>query len=126
MSDETRRKQLTLRRLIVAGWKDGWWAAWLVVTGFNLAMGMFGTTPEWVQGAFFGGSIGMVGGYMVTQQRNYRRVKREDIEFQLDRLKDLELRTIARGGGTVHDRETVLGHIHYGQRELRRSLERLS
>jgi hypothetical protein len=120
---EGQRKVLTLRRLYRAAWKDGWVAAWLVVTALNMTLGWLGATPQWVLGAFFGGTIGMVGGYMVTQQRNYRRTKREDLEFQADRLKDIELRTIAR---PTRDRDMMLEHIHDSQRQINEALKELA
>lgn len=111
---------MTLRTTARAAWKDGWVAAWVVVTGLNLSMSALGLAPQWVLGAFFGGAIGMAGGYVVTAQRNYRRVKREDLEFQLRQLKNLELRTIAR---QVPDRDVVLTHLRDGIRQVHEALE---
>lgn len=122
---ERKRKTLTLGWLARSAWKDGWVAAWLFITAVNLLAGGFGLESEWTAGAFFGGTIGLAAGYFVTQQRNYRRVKREDLVWQLERVKDMELRAIARGNSVLGN-EGALEHIRDGRAHLERALERVS
>lgn len=119
---ETRERKTRLPAVARAVWKDGWVAAWLFVSGFNLAMGFFHLNSLWMQGAFFGGTIGLCGGYMVTVHRNYRRTKREDIEFQLRQLKKLELRIVARPHPL---REEMLDDIRDGRQQLEHALGEL-
>lgn len=122
---ERQRKTRTLRWLVKAAWQDGWVAAWLFLTAVNLLAGAFVVMSDWMAGAFFGGTIGLAAGYFVTQNRNYRRVKREDLVWQLERVKDMELRAIARGNSILGN-EGALEHIRDGRAQLERELERVS
>lgn len=117
------RKSPALGRVARAAWRDGWVAAWLFVTGVGLIAG-FTSPPAWVEGALFGAQIGLVGGYFVTIQRNYRRTSRENLEWELARVKDLELRTIARGSPVLGDE--ALTRIRASQRQLESALRDLS
>lgn len=114
-----------LRWLARAAWRDGWVAAWLLLTGINLLASGFGLRAEWLAGTFFGATIGMAAGYFVTLQRNYRRTKREDLEFQLARVKDMELRTIARGNPVLGN-DGALDHIRKSREQIEAALKVLS
>lgn len=119
------RKRTTLAGIARAAWRDGFVVAWLVVLGISLFVGA--TTPrQWLLGALFGAQVGLAGGYLVTVQRNYRRARRENLEWELARMKQLRLRTIARQPRPSVDRDDLLAHLNESERQLRESLEALS
>lgn len=114
---------MTLRRIARGAWHDGWIAAWLAVTGVNLACAFLanGHLGPWFQGAFFGATLGISGGYLVTVNRNYRRTSRETLERELANMIDLEKRTIAWGQPPA-----VQKHVREAREQVQRALERLS
>lgn len=120
-----RHGQFVVGKLARQAWRDGFITAWLIVMGLSLALSGFTAESQWLLGAVFGVQIGMTAGYLVTVQRNYRRTKREDLEWQLDRIRDMELRTIARGNPVLGN-EGALEHIRDARSQIERALEHLA
>lgn len=119
------RKATSPRSILRAVWKDGFAAAWLVVSGLVLLVSLT-APPQWLLGAGFGIQVGMVGGYFVTQHRNYRRTSRENLEWELSRMKQLRLRAIARPPHPAVGRDDLLAHLDESERQLHESIKALS